>query len=1207
MRTLSKLLLTANGAAALALLSGQGRAQSDVDPPAPNVLLLVDTSGSMERTIAGTEPVCTPLTAPPSEADKSRWTILAEALTGPVQSFSCVAQPRTSAAFVQEYTLGTTDPYDKDYYIPFHRMLSSGCTMAPGATDNAVTQHYYTGVGDVCGTAWSQLESGLMDTYKDRIRFALMTFDTLTHAGTGWTGAADYPTGAPGNWSYFLSWAGVGSPAQGNPPNCAAKDTEVGARNPAAPLWEGPLVPFPADNASLTDVRATNERIQNALISLRPYGATPLAGMLTDARDFLLNDSSIWDGRPLSPKDDPYIDAGCRSTSIILISDGEPNLDLRPECAAGVGPGPEGTGCPYVEPHVVSEELFSNPDEDRRVKTYTVGFGLKTKAQAESGIDCDTITGQSDFTGAGKCVNATGALKACCTLARVAIEGGTERGYFPDSAGELASMLSQILAKASKATSRTLPVFATATTAAAGDADAIAYQFAASFAPSAGELWQGNLQRKRYICESVSGALTATLQTVDETKGDDFALNLSTSNAAQPRRFFTVVGELDAGAQKIWSTRSIRPTVTSDDGLGVYSGDVTGGGAPSASGSFATELRNAPRAFDLDPVAPGVPSQCSAGLEAMNAADCAERIIQWEIGVDLGGDIPNRVGKELGSIYHSTPSVVGPPREPITDQSYELFAEQRKNRPIVLYTATTDGQLHAFQVARGDPADTLKVDDTTNNELWSFLPPHVLPRLIPTFNQQAFLLDGSPVVQNIIFERTLDQAKAAGSPTGAQWHTVLLAGGGAAGGFYYALDVTDPKAPTFLWQISTDVNGVALFGDSTPTPAMGMVELDVGSEVREVAVAFLPGGTAPIVPATTCARKNTTTPLFTPVGSLAVRPSVRSWGNGCGDVGPARTLTVVRLDTGEVLRTFRGAPSEGPAGLAGRMTEVDFDSPVSGTPVPYPAQAGQVADRVYIGDADGTLWRLNLAKPNPADWTVDLAWDAYSFSTDTAEMSQPIETPPVVSLDALGNKVILFSTGDQELFTQSGIETRVWSLTEKPFEGSFRVSENWAVPLSDGRRVTGPISLFNGVAYFSSFTPTPPGTYQCADGFGSIWGVDYLQNEAGFPVGLPKPMLDPDQNDATPLVSSRDEDPGTMVFGVAVTQTPTCVETATYDIGGTPQTRITNSSLTQFQLVYQAPKTNEAAPADQAIPVKTIALKPPRPTARIDSWASVVE
>src|SRR4051812_42997777 len=51
MRTLARILLVSTGAAALGLSPGVARAQSDVHPRLPNVLLLVDTSGSMEYLI----------------------------------------------------------------------------------------------------------------------------------------------------------------------------------------------------------------------------------------------------------------------------------------------------------------------------------------------------------------------------------------------------------------------------------------------------------------------------------------------------------------------------------------------------------------------------------------------------------------------------------------------------------------------------------------------------------------------------------------------------------------------------------------------------------------------------------------------------------------------------------------------------------------------------------------------------------------------------------------------------------------------------------------------------------------------------------------------------------------------------------------------------------------------------------------------------
>ncbi|WP_437281010.1 hypothetical protein WME90_10760 [Sorangium sp. So ce375] len=1203
MRNLTKVLVTMGSAAAVGLIAARARAQAmDVEPPLPNVLLLVDTSGSMEKTVAGGEPDCNPGTPPASEDLKSRWTKLVESLTGPIQDFSCVAQPRTGA-FVTEFSVGGVPPYDRNYYIPFHRMISGHCTHGPGATYDQVGKHRWDSAAP-CTTDFAQLDTGLLDVYMDRIRFSLMTFDTLPDAGTGLlSGVPDPSGGMAGMWSYFLGFqSGAGYPARGNPPACAAADMEVGARNPAAPLWEGPLIPFPSYTADITEVRGVNLDIQKALLATRPYGATPLAGMLSDARDYIFNEISTWEGKPLGPRDDPYITGGCRKTSIVLISDGEPNLDLRPTCAQGAGPGPEGTGCPYEEPQVIAHSLNSHLNPNRRVETYTVGFGLS----AEAGIDCTTLS-SVDFLAGGRCVGASGALKACCTLSRIAIEGGTDRGYFPNDATQLSEVMSRIFAHiAANSTSRTLPVFANATATHTGStAEGVAYQFASSFSPPPdGSLWTGNLERKRFVCETVNGVMTTQLKDVDPEKGDDFAANVNSGALTRARQFFTVIGDLDTTAQRIWSRRSIRPDDVATDGLGNYKGTMT---ALAEGSIFAGGLASASRALDLDPSG-AVPPQCSGGLQTTDAATCARRLIEWEVGEAMPPGIASRNGNELGSIYHSTPVVVGPPNDYIPDESYRAFAEDpdQASRPLVLYTATTDGQLHAFQVAAASATDDLKVDKVENNELWSFLPPHVLPRLLATFNQQSLLLDGAPVVKNVVFERTSAQV----SNANATWNTVLLAGGGAGGSFYYALDVTDPHHPQFLWQLSTDDAGNPLFGDTTPTPAIGMVEMLDEGAIKEIAVAILPGGSAPLdTSQSACNRQNPTPSLFHPTGTLAVRDSVRCWGSAGtgGPVGPSRSLTIVRLDTGEIIRTFRGRLDEAPGGLGSRRKVVDFDSPITGVPVPFPAGVGEVAERIYVGDADGTLWRVSLSSTNPDEWTVDLAWDAYSFQSDTAASSQPIQTTPIVSTDPLGNKVILFSTGDQETFTAGGtIETRVWSITERPYNSSLRFSENWVIPFTGGKRVTGPISLFNGCAYFATFTPVAPGTYTCADGAGSIWGVDYLIGAAGTPAAYPHACLVVD-----PLAGPQHEEeqpPGTIVFGVAVTQKPTCTETDTFEdqFFGT-QTIVRQSSPPEYQLVFHTGAAGQADAQGATTRTSTRTLQRPRKVVKIDSWATLIE
>ncbi|MDI1431282.1 PilC/PilY family type IV pilus protein [Polyangium sorediatum] len=1214
MRTLTRVLASPIAAAALlsiASFASVAEAQLDINPPLPNVLLVIDTSGSMENMASGKRPeeagaTCVPGTATPL----NRWATLVTVLTGTIQNFSCFAQDRSSTSFLNEFTLPSgPDPYDYKYYLPFHRILSNGCAYGPGSMGgswwdwpaNALKTHAWNNTSQACAApGFQQANDGLLDTYRDRVRFGLMTFDTLPDPGTGASGSVPTPNdGTKGMWSYYPNWSSGGSPANGNPPNCATHDFEVGGRNPAAPPWEGRLLGFGPHDAPIAQVQQTNDRIQSSLLAMRPYGATPIAGILADARDYLLNDGSNdpATGKPFGPKNDPYYAGKCRDQFVILLSDGEPNLDLRESCATGNGK------CPYARPHEIAHQLVT---QSHPIKTFAIGFGL---SQA-GGTDCSALTQSDIVSPGGLCSNATGTLKACCTLSRIAYEGGTKRAFFANDLPSLKSALDQVLAVVSAgSTSRTIPVFSTAgATTSQGNASAAGYQFVTSFDAPVGSLWTGNLERKRYVCENQGGVLKPVLASIEQAKGDDFEANLNSNTPS--RKFFTLVGPQANG--QVYSRRSLRPSVTTDDGLGLYGGTTTG----LLDGAlFASTLAQTPLALDI-PSSP-VPDSCKAiAGSGANANTCADTVVRWEVG--MPGVPQSRYGNGFGSIYHASPVTMGAPNEFLRDESYAAFAAdpEYKKRPLVLFAATTDGQLHAFKVASNDSADAQRVDTLENNELWSFLPPHVLPGLLPTYGRQAFLLDGSPVVKDVIFERTRAQAQAGAA--GSKWRSVLIAAGGLGGSFYYALDVTKPSDPKFLWQLSTNTNGEPLFGATTIKPAITTIAVDNGSgDVKEVAVAILPGGTTTLTTGS-CPRLKTST---TVASSDAYQPKtsgdvVRCWHDASGRVGAARSLSVVRLDTGELLMNFRGKADDGPVLPSAKVKENAFDSPVTGVPVPYPSLPGQVSDRIYVGDADGTLYRINLASPKPDKWTVDLAWDAYAFGSDTAATRQPIETPPIVTVDPIGNPVVLLSTGDQETFTSSaGVQTRAWSIREEPNgAGTFVTKSNWVIPFENGVRVTGPISLFNGVAYFSTFTPTGAQGNACADGYGAVWGVDYYRKTACSangptpPADWPCPRYVQDPVNAAQTVSFfENQQPGTVVFGVAVTQTPSCYEQLDFaDPAFGAMSTVSNSTAGEFQLVFQTGQGGTSADNSKTNTV-TKRLPPPRTSVRIDSWGLVLE
>ena len=1207
--------LASAGAAALGH-AGTAAAQADLTPPLPNVLLLIDTSGSMEYMADGSLPLvgadkkCLP--PAPGASNMNRWATLVSVLTGTVQNFSCVAVPRDATApfnFHNEFSFLGVPPYDRGYHLPYHRILSNDCTPGPGDAGitwagwpaDAIKFHQWDSASQACAApGFQQAADGLLDTFADRARFGLMTFDPFADTGTGASGTAyNATTGTAGMWSYYLGWEASGSPASGNPPDCAEHAYEVGARNPAAPPWEGRLIPFGPEDADAATLLANNQHLQLALLAMRPYGATPLAGMMEDARTFIYQDTSIdpSTGKPIGPALDDYFTGGCRKTYVIVLSDGEPNLDLRREGFA------TGTGkCPYDEPHVIAHDMATLGDANTRVQTFAVGFGLSSAA----GVDCNTLTCDA-FVAGGQCeAPASSALAACCTLTRIACEGGTGKAFFADDVGTLKSALSQVIGQiTSGSKTRTVPAFGTTSAAPGvqGNAEAVGYRFGAQFdTPTSSPLWVGRLVRERYKCVAQNGGpAKSEPQPVDATKGDNFARNVNSNDATNPRRFFTVIGDDNNG--KIHSVRSLRPKLagTDPDSLSPAKGTTTGGGAPTTGPAFASEVRNSPQAFSIDPAAP--PNPCSSQLGTAAADQCTELLMRWEIG-EVNAGLPTRdasgctvedpltgqtMGCELGSIFHSTPIVHGPPSELIRNESYDQFAVAQATRPTMLYVATTDGQLHAFKVAANEASDPLKVDELANNELWSFLPPAVLPRLLTTYNQQSILLDGQVVVRDVVLERTETQALAGYGAGGPQWRTILLAGGGGGGAYYFALDVTDPKQPEFLWQLSQDWEGADLFGTTVPTPAIATISIAQNSgPAKDVSVAILAGGSDALVPGS-CARL--ATPPYPKITGSTPRASTRCWQQGGG-----RTLTIARLDTGEVIRTFKSPSANITTNLlAARITEAKFDSPLTGVPVPYPSRTGEIADRIYIGDADGTLWRVNLRNPNPDQWDVEMIWDAYE--SEGAEDGQPIQTQPIVSTDPFGQPVILFSTGDQDLITSTSPRTHMWSITEKIDGTSFKTAPNFHIDMLNGERVTGEISLFGGTAYFSSFQPQEIASSGgvCTYGEGKLWGVDYLSG---------KGRLDPLDD----TVRSQSQGANSIVFGVAITRTPPCLDTETVNNAyfGT-YTGISGGTTGDYQLVYQVSGQTTPQNGGGSTVFNTKALLPPRVTTRIDSWAAILE
>lgn len=1236
MRQSSRLLF---GSALFAgsLFSWGAGAQVDVNPPAPNVLLLVDSSGSMEyKASSAAFPVCDPTKDDVSE--KSRWIDLVEVMTGSIEKYRCEAVDRSSSAFTSLYSLSSVNPADWFYTNPYHRPMHEKCMPAPGTlpanafdwpTDPIVFKKY-DNLNDTCD--FKQLNDGLLDdgAFRKNVRFGLMTFDSSTDAGKGYTGTSTpaYADGVDGTWSYFVSGF-----KQGKPAACSTlQDQEVGARNGAAPPWEGRMVNFGPPTATPT---TRNDRIQQVLLGTRPFGATPVAGMLDDARDFLWNDTSTdpVEGGDYGPKSDPYIAGGCRNNFIILLSDGEPNMDLRPHCE---GAGPPAGVCPYQKPEEIAYDLANAADAKKKTPVFVIGFAVSNVTLSNStNVDCKNLT-VSDLTApAGLCAQNPNEsqLQACCVLNRIAYNGGTDRAYFANDKDELRAALSSILSGLSaSSTSRTLPVFTS--TGGGGGTGVAGFRVYSSFKPVKFNLWSGILERQRVVCEvdPLTSSVTPTPQPLDKTKGDDFAWNVNSGKGPE-RMFWTVIGSKDNGKE---SERSVRPNIgsTDVDGMGTQGGQDFW----SNKSGFAALIPK--EAMEIQK------KDCTKGV---SDEDCRDRIVDWLTGKDTTSSYsrcpsPGSATCNLvGDIFHSTPRVVSRPVEFLRDESYTIFSLQQAKRHTMLYTSTNDGFLHGFKLSSGDPAnDTLKVDNDFNNELWAFLPPAVLSSLkamYPPTHQT--LLDGVPVVADVVSvidpspPASLYKYKFERSPADAQagagkWRTVMVQSFGGSRGGYFAMDITDPvvpqslgspdAGPQFLWQLTEAHDGKPLFGRNGSTPLITTLYFNTSAtgDPKEVAVAVLPGGDDPDGPISgeEVTRKDDTPDGIDPL--FPVRSKVPKYKDG-EENHAARSLSIVRLDTGEVVRSFWAKPDKAPGGLKGknRVIEADIDSPITGVPVAFPGTTGAVSDRIFVGDRDGGLWRIDVSSANPDNWSMKLFFDAYSAMASDA--GQPVQTPPMLSVDLLGNVTVAFSTGDQDtLIGQVGQKNFIYSLTEKlnAAQTGFEAKANWFTTFDDGERVTGPLSLFNGSLFFTTYKPeSSAGGAACGQGSSRVWGVDYILPKT---TGSSIAALDDGGKERMPnggsFVQYLDNTSAMLanagiIFGVGVAQLPSCNQETTVpdDFAGNPNhTTITSISPGKFQLVMQVSGQGNVNDNSQTARIE-IDLPTPPATSRIDSWAAIVE
>jgi type IV pilus assembly protein PilY1 len=151
------------------------------------------------------------------------------------------------------------------------------------------------------------------------------------------------------------------------------------------------------------------------------------------------------------------------------------------------------------------------------------------------------------------------------------------------------------------------------------------------------------------------------------------------------------------------------------------------------------------------------------------------QVINWTRGENVAG-YRDRQGWILADIVESAPITVGRVIGTYNFNDFRAFRNANQSRERAIYVASNGGMVHAFLASTGE-------------ELWAYIPNSVLP-----------LLDDLAATNYCHTYTVNGTARVVDAYVQGQWRTILIQGQKQGGNTYFALDVTDPRNPEFLWE-----------------------------------------------------------------------------------------------------------------------------------------------------------------------------------------------------------------------------------------------------------------------------------------------------------------------------------------------------------------------------------------------------------------------
>ncbi|MGQ0653175.1 MAG: pilus assembly protein [Betaproteobacteria bacterium] len=520
----------------------------------------------------------------------------------------------------------------------------------------------------------------------------------------------------------------------------------------------------------------------------------------------------------------------------------------------------------------------------------------------------------------------------------------------------------------------------------------------------------------------------------------------------------------------------------------------------------------------------------------VGAASAAERdaVIAWVRGADNTSPPENSAppaGQTIrptvhGDVLHSRPAVI----------NYNRVANSEDD--VVVFYGANDGLFRA--VKGGKDIVPGPGSDVGGNEKWAFVAEEFLDgfkRLrdnTPTVGASApsapkkYFFDGPIGVYQKDANGDLKLDTAADPNDKVQLFIAMRRGGRMV----YALDVSNPDAPVFLWKKGCP----SLASNAGCDPGWS----EIGQTWSEPKVVSIRATSNPVL--VFGAGYDPSVEDQDPVLALSANPMGRGIfvvdatnGNVIWQAGPNPTGSnaLSNMTAATVFNTVNKS-----------VTAMTFSIPSDVAALPVRSSGNRrLVDRLYVGDTGGNIWRVDLSDPDPNNWAVNKLASigaAASPGAPAARRKFLFSVDVVYSKDSSDYDAVTVGSGDREhpfntevvnryymfkdrstgtTFTGAGsgtgansgaiVESDLYDTTQDliqvgtPAEraaaaASLAAAKGWYITLAAGEKVVTSSTSVAGIVSFNTNRPTPPAPNSCTSNLGEarLYAVDYRTGAA---------------------------------------------------------------------------------------------------------------